>query len=61
MGQDRGAIAGPPSRVVGLNAADGGKKFDYQARGWIHGVPFVGHDGVFIGSQDRTLHRVDRQ
>jgi outer membrane protein assembly factor BamB len=48
------------SRVVGLDIVDGAKKFDYQAGGWILHAPFVGEDCVFIGSQDRALHRVDR-
>jgi eukaryotic-like serine/threonine-protein kinase len=47
-------------RVVGFNIADGQKCFDYQAGGWVWGAPAVTEDSVFIGSQDDSLHCVDR-
>jgi outer membrane protein assembly factor BamB len=48
------------SRVVAFDIADGTKRFDYQARGWIHEAALVDGDRVFIGSQDRALHCVER-
>lgn len=47
-------------RVVGFDVADGKKCFDYQTGGWVWGAPAVTEDSVFIGSQDDSLHCVDR-
>lgn len=49
------------SRVVGFDVADGSKKFDYQASGWVYHRAAVDGDRVFIGSQDRAMHCVDRR
>lgn len=48
------------SRVVAFDVADGSKKFDYQAGGWIWHSALIDGDRVFIGSQDDCLHCVDR-
>lgn len=48
------------SRVVGFDVADGSKKFDYQTGGWVLHSAVIDGDRVFIGSQDRAMHCVDR-
>jgi outer membrane protein assembly factor BamB len=48
------------SRVVGFDVVDGTKKFEYQAGGWILHAPLIDGEHVFIGSQDRALHCVER-
>ncbi|HET6882099.1 MAG TPA: PQQ-binding-like beta-propeller repeat protein, partial [Pirellulales bacterium] len=48
------------SRVVGFDIADGTKKFDYQAGGWVFHAPLIDGDRVFIGGQDKVLYCIDR-
>jgi outer membrane protein assembly factor BamB len=48
------------SRVVAFDIASGRKTFDYQTGGWVLQAPLIDGEHVFIGSQDKSLHCVER-
>jgi glucose dehydrogenase len=47
------------SRVVAMDLKTGKPKWDFQAKGWISGVPTVGEGKVFVGSQDHKIYALD--
>jgi FOG: WD40-like repeat len=48
------------SRLVAVELAKGKVLWSYQADGWIFGECAVGADRIFVGSQDKSLHCLDK-
>jgi len=49
------------SRLVAFDVATGKTIWSYQARGWILGTPSLSAAHVFVGSQDKFLHCLDKR
>ncbi|WP_148591941.1 outer membrane protein assembly factor BamB family protein [Aquisphaera giovannonii] len=49
------------SRIVAIDLKLGGRRWSYQAKGWIFGEPTVAGDRLFFGSQDDRLYCLDRR
>jgi outer membrane protein assembly factor BamB len=49
------------SRLAVIDLKAGRRRWSFQAKGWIYGVPTVADDRVFFGSQDKHLYCLDKR
>ncbi|MGC8639943.1 MAG: PQQ-binding-like beta-propeller repeat protein [Isosphaeraceae bacterium] len=49
------------SRLAVIDLKRGGRRWSFQAKGWIYGEPTLSDDSVFFGSQDNHLYCLDRR
>jgi eukaryotic-like serine/threonine-protein kinase len=49
------------SRIAVIDLKRGGRRWSFQAKGWIYGEPTVTDDRVFFGSQDDHLYCLDKR
>jgi outer membrane protein assembly factor BamB len=48
-------------RVVALDAETGKSLWSHQTKGWIYGSPLIAGEFLFIGSQDKCLHCLEKR